>query len=157
MGDKVSAIQLKARSVRTALLSEATPANPLSQDEREAAMLVLNRNEFKNLPPSPIRFTAGTSPNCPLARPVQCAACTFTSTCIFSCKLVGWGVFERENAELAAQLLEDICERQGIPMGQLTVHLDNGSPIKDETMLATLQRLGVAHSVGIYTQLEPPC
>ena len=31
-------------------------------------------------------------------------------------------------------------------MGQLTVHSDNGSPMKGETMLATLQRLGVAHS-----------
>ena len=65
---------------------------------------------------------------------------------IFSRKIVGWQVFDRESAQLAAQLLQDICERQGIPMGQLTVHSDNGSPMKGETMLATLQRLGVAHS-----------
>ena len=65
---------------------------------------------------------------------------------IFSRKIVGWQVFDRESAELAAGLLRDICERQGIPEGQLTVHSDNGSLMKGETMLATMQRLGVAHS-----------
>ena len=29
---------------------------------------------------------------------------------------------------------------------QITVHSDNGGPMKGETMLATMQRLGVAHS-----------
>ena len=65
---------------------------------------------------------------------------------IFSRKIVGWQVFDRESAELAAGLLHDICERLGIPKGQLTVHSDNGSPMKGETMLATMQRLGVAAS-----------
>jgi putative transposase len=65
---------------------------------------------------------------------------------IFSRKIVGWQVFECESAQLAAGLLHDICERQCIPAGQLTVHSDNGSPMKGETMLATMQRLGVAHS-----------
>ena len=37
-----------------ALRAQATPANQLSQDEREAAMLVLNNHEFKDLPPSQI-------------------------------------------------------------------------------------------------------
>ena len=65
---------------------------------------------------------------------------------IFSRKIVGWQVFERESAELASGLLHDICARLGIPQGQLTVHSDNGSPMKGETMLATMQRLGVAAS-----------
>lgn len=65
---------------------------------------------------------------------------------LFSRKIVGWQVYDRESADLAAQLLRDICERQGIALGQLTVHSDNGSPMKGETMLATMQRLGVAHS-----------
>jgi transposase InsO family protein len=65
---------------------------------------------------------------------------------IFSRKIVGWQVFDRESAELAAGLLHDICERLGIPQGQLTVHSDNGSPMKGETMLATMQRLGIAAS-----------
>lgn len=47
---------------------------------------------------------------------------------IFSRKIVGWQVHDRESAGLAAQLLRDICERQGIALGQLTVHSDNGHP-----------------------------
>ena len=65
---------------------------------------------------------------------------------IFSRKVVGWQVFDCESAERAAALLEDICRRQGISANQVTVHSDNGGPMKGETMLATMQRLGVAHS-----------
>ena len=65
---------------------------------------------------------------------------------LFSRKVVGWQVFDCESAELASQLLQDICDRHGIAPGQLVVHSDNGSPMKGETMLATLQRLGVAPS-----------
>jgi hypothetical protein len=65
---------------------------------------------------------------------------------IFSRKIVGWQVFDRESAELAASLLVDICERLGIPEGQLTVHSDNGSPMRGETMLPTMQGLGVIAS-----------
>ena len=65
---------------------------------------------------------------------------------IFSRKVVGWQVFDCESAEKAAALLEDICRRQGISAHQVTVHSDNGGPMKGQTMLATMQRLGVAHS-----------
>ena len=66
---------------------------------------------------------------------------------LFSRKIVGWQVFDCESAELASQLLtRDICARQAITPGQLTVHSDNGAPMKGETMLATMQRLGVAHT-----------
>ena len=65
---------------------------------------------------------------------------------LFSRKVVGWQVFDCESAERAAALLEDICGRQGISPHQLTVHSDNGGPMKGQTMLAAMQRLGVAHS-----------
>ena len=65
---------------------------------------------------------------------------------LFSRKIVGWQVFDCESAALAGQLLSDICLRHGIAPGQLTVHSDNGAPMKGETMLATMQRLGVAHT-----------
>ena len=65
---------------------------------------------------------------------------------VFSRKIVGWQVFDCESAELASQLLIDICQRQGVSPGQITVHSDNGAPMKGETMLATMQRLGVAHT-----------
>lgn len=65
---------------------------------------------------------------------------------LFSRKVVGWQVFDSESAQRASDLLQDICARQGIAPGQLAVHSDNGSPMKGETMLATMQRLGVAPS-----------
>jgi len=65
---------------------------------------------------------------------------------LFSRRIVGWQVYDCESAELASGLLQAICERQGIAPHQLTVHSDNGSPMKGETMLATMQRLGVAAS-----------
>ena len=65
---------------------------------------------------------------------------------LFSRKIVGWQVFGSESSELAAQLLRDICTRHRIPAGQLTVHSDNGAPMKGETLLAAMQRLGVAHT-----------
>ena len=55
-------------------------------------------------------------------------------------------MFDCESAHLASQLLQDVCIRQGITPGQLTLHSDNGAPMKGETMLATLQRLGIAHT-----------
>ena len=65
---------------------------------------------------------------------------------LFSRMIVGWQVFDCERAELAGQLLEDICLRHGIARGQVIVHSDNGSPMKGESMLATMQRLGVGQS-----------
>ncbi len=65
---------------------------------------------------------------------------------IFSRKIVGWQVFESERSHLASELLIDICKRYGIQPGQLTVHADNGSPMKGETLLATMQRLQVANT-----------
>ena len=65
---------------------------------------------------------------------------------LFSRKIVGWQVYDCESAALASELLQAICDRQGITRNQLTVYSDNGSPMKGETMLATMQRLGVAGS-----------
>jgi putative transposase len=65
---------------------------------------------------------------------------------LFSRKIVGWQVYDSESAERAGQLLTDICTRQQIAPQQLTLHSDNGAPMKGEAMLATLQRLGVAGS-----------
>ena len=65
---------------------------------------------------------------------------------IFSRKIVGWQVFAEENGDNAAQLLEDIYRHEGITSHQLTLHSDNGSPMKGETMLAMMQRLNVTAS-----------
>lgn len=65
---------------------------------------------------------------------------------IYSRKIVGWQVFEEESSALAADLMVDICRREKINRQQVTLHSDNGSPMKGATMLATLQQLGVVPS-----------
>ncbi len=62
---------------------------------------------------------------------------------IYSRKIVGWQVYETESSALAADLMTDICAREQIMRHQVTLHSDNGSPMKGATMLATLQELGV--------------
>jgi transposase InsO family protein len=65
---------------------------------------------------------------------------------IYSRKIVGWQVHEEESSTLASSLMTDICQREGIMPNQVTLHSDNGSPMKGATMLATLQELGVVPS-----------
>jgi len=65
---------------------------------------------------------------------------------IYSRKIVGWEVHERESADLASQLIQRACLAEGITRQDLVLHSDNGSPMKGATMLATLQRLGVVPS-----------
>lgn len=65
---------------------------------------------------------------------------------IYSRKIVGWQVYASESADLAGEVMRDICVRERIAPGQMVLHSDNGSPMKGATMLATLQALGVAPS-----------
>jgi len=65
---------------------------------------------------------------------------------IYSRKIVGWQIYENESSAQAADLMTDICQREGVKPGQVTLHSDNGSPMKGATMLATLQHLGVVPS-----------
>jgi transposase InsO family protein len=65
---------------------------------------------------------------------------------IYSRKIVGFRVYERESMEHASALVEDICVRERILKDQLVLHSDNGGAMKGATMLATLQRLGVVPS-----------
>ena len=65
---------------------------------------------------------------------------------IFSRKIIGWQIYESESAELAGDVMRDICAREGIKADQVVLHSDNGHPMKGATMLATLQALGVSPS-----------
>ena len=65
---------------------------------------------------------------------------------IFSRKIVGFRVHDREAMELSAPLLAEICARENIVDGQLTVHADNGGSMRGATMLATMEKLGVGKS-----------
>lgn len=65
---------------------------------------------------------------------------------VFSRKIVGWQVHDAECNVLAGDLMRDIAAREGLAPGQVVLHSDNGGPMKGATMLATLQKLGVAPS-----------
>jgi len=65
---------------------------------------------------------------------------------IYSRKIVGWEVHERESAELAAGLLERAVWAERCLARPVVLHADNGSAMKGATMKATMERLGVIAS-----------
>lgn len=67
---------------------------------------------------------------------------------VFSRKLVGWQVYAEESSQHASEMMKDICLRERIVAGQVTLHSDNGSPMKGATMLVMLQALGVMPSLS---------
>lgn len=65
---------------------------------------------------------------------------------IYSRKIVGWQVYDTESSAFAADILQDIAAREEIAPDQVTLHSDNGGPMKGASMLATLQALGILPS-----------
>jgi putative transposase len=65
---------------------------------------------------------------------------------VFSRYVVGWMVAYRESAGLAQDLIAEACRKQEIVPGTLTIHADNGSPMKAVTFAQLLTDLGVAKS-----------
>ena len=62
---------------------------------------------------------------------------------IFSRMIVGWRIEERESATLSAELVTECCGKHNITRNQISLHADNGGPMKGATMLGTLSRLGI--------------
>ncbi len=65
---------------------------------------------------------------------------------VFSRKVVGKAVYDVECQVLAIALIQAACNAEGVDYSQLTIHSDNGSPMKGATMVATLERLGIMQS-----------
>jgi putative transposase len=78
---------------------------------------------------------------------------------IFSRKIVGWEVHEREGADLSAMLVEKAVWAEARIARPLVLHADNGSPplvicekitagqrMKGATMKVTLEKLGITAS-----------
>jgi len=65
---------------------------------------------------------------------------------IFSRKIVGWEVHERESAELASNLIWQAVLAEGCIARPLVLHADNGSPMKGATMKVTMEKLGITAS-----------
>jgi putative transposase len=65
---------------------------------------------------------------------------------VWSRRVVGWQVHECERADYAAALIVRTCDTEGIDPQGLILHSDNGKPMRGNTMLATLQWLGIVPS-----------
>lgn len=65
---------------------------------------------------------------------------------IFSRKVVGWRIEEREDAELAEALIAESYSREGVQPKQLTLHADRGAVMTSKTLAELLIDLGVAQS-----------
>ena len=65
---------------------------------------------------------------------------------VYSRYIVGHEVHDVESSDHAANLIARACVGQAITEGQLTLHSDNGGPMKGATMLSTLQKLQVMPS-----------
>jgi putative transposase len=65
---------------------------------------------------------------------------------VFSRRIMGWQVHSEESMELSSRLILQTCEENGIHPEGLTLHSDNGGPMRGATMLTTLRRLGITPS-----------
>jgi putative transposase len=65
---------------------------------------------------------------------------------IYSRKIVGWEVHERECGELAADLLQRTVMREQCFKQPLVLHSDNGAPMKSVTLKAKMEELSVTGS-----------
>lgn len=65
---------------------------------------------------------------------------------IFSHFIVSWHIDSYQDNKISAPLLRQTCLGENIEESQLTLHSDNGGPMKEATMLATMQNLGVIKS-----------
>ena len=173
-----------------------TPANKLSEEERDRIVATCNAPEFASLPPSQIvprladqgTYIASESsmyrvlrerdqnhrrgrarpptrrkPPTSFEAKAPCQVWSWDITWlpgpiagtffylylivdIFSRKIVGWEVHDRETAELAAQVLKRAVWAERCLTSPLVLHADNGSPMKGATMKVTMERLGVIAS-----------
>ena len=65
---------------------------------------------------------------------------------IFSRYITGWEIHQSEDSRAASAFVKRTCREYGISRDVLVLHSDNGSPMKNGTMCATLQKLGVLSS-----------
>jgi putative transposase len=65
---------------------------------------------------------------------------------VWSRRIVGWRIAERESADIAAELITQSCGDGAIDPRGLVLHSDNGKAMRGSTMISTLQWLGVIPS-----------
>lgn len=62
---------------------------------------------------------------------------------VFSRYVVGWMIAAGEAATLAEQLIAETCAKQGIPLGQLTIHADRGSAMISKPVALLMADLAI--------------
>lgn len=67
---------------------------------------------------------------------------------MFSRRIVGWSVHAREDGQFARSLFNSAFASEGVRAGQVTVHADNGKPMRSHTLQAMFEVLGVTASHG---------
>ncbi len=67
---------------------------------------------------------------------------------VWSRKIVGWEVYERESMELSSALFEGLAGELKAGGQGLRLHSDNGAAMRGCTMKATLENLGVMQSLS---------
>ena len=67
-------------------------------------------------------------------------------TDIFSRRIVAARVYETENDDNSAELFTALHTQESLVAGQVTLHSDNGGPMKGATIKATLEKLGILTS-----------
>ncbi len=93
----------------------------------------------------PMKYEVGTSPIC-LHR-YEVFFSIFTLSWIFLVgKIVGWSIHENQSSGHAAKLVRQACLDENVDKLQVTLHADNGKPMKGATMMEMLKTLGVIPS-----------
>jgi putative transposase len=70
----------------------------------------------------------------------------YTILDIFSRKVVGWTVAERESDKVARRLITGTCRNEGVDRDRLTIHADRGGPMIAGTVAELLNDVGVTKS-----------
>ena len=70
----------------------------------------------------------------------------YTIIDIFSRKVVGWTIAERESEKTARRLISETCRKEGVDRDRLTIHADRGGPMIAGTVAELLNDLGVTKS-----------
>lgn len=65
---------------------------------------------------------------------------------VWSRRIVGWRIAHSDSADIAAELITQACRDGNLDPKGLVLHSDNGKPMRANTMLTTLQWLGVVPS-----------
>lgn len=114
--------------------------------------LCAHRSRAKRPSRAPVRVSIATSPNQIWCWDISNLPADFgryklyLHEDLYSRKVVGWAVEEKECDEIATQAFERALAREGIDGSGLRLHSDNGAPMRGAYFIERLRTLGVVPS-----------